>query len=333
MPKLPKLRHNEITSDAKHTFKSRTLFSLLIVGVTLPCVVLGGWFFFVFMIIVIGISTYEVAKAPSHKFSWFVWLITFICMYALVFWVMIKINADHWNQFDINTSFLGFSISPIALAVMVAAYFLIAVLKDDFSVSDAFYLIAMSLLLSLGFQSMLSLRYYAFHFFPETYKGFDVNTSQFKYLQSAFLYFYLLIAITFNDVGAYLFGLLFGKHKMNPRISPKKTWEGFAGGIVFSTVFSMAFALIAANYNYPMLPIFTIDKWYWVLLCSVLLPFVGNLGDFTFSAIKRHFAIKDYSKLLGPHGGILDRIDSLVFGSMTLSILIIFITNGWDFFV
>lgn len=331
MPKMP-IHHNQLSVDAKSTFKKRAWFSLLIVAIVVPCAILGGWFYFGLVAFIVGFSTYEVAKAPSHKFSWLVWLITFICMYALVFWIMIKNNSDNWEYFDVNKSFLGFSISPIALAVMAGAYFLIVVIKDDFSVSDAFYLIAMSLLLSLGFQAILSLRYYAFHFFPARYLGFDINEPLFKYFQSTFLLFYLLIAIAFNDVGAYLIGLLFGKHKLNPRISPKKTWEGFVGGIIFSTLMSMMFALIVAHFNFPMLPVFTIDKWYWVLLCSVILPFVGNLGDFTFSAIKRHFGIKDYSKLLGPHGGILDRVDSLIFGSMALSILVIFITNGWNFF-
>ncbi len=95
---------------------------------------------------------------------------------------------------------------------------------------------------------------------------------------------------------------------------------------------SIGFGLLVGGLGYPMLPIYTVGNWYWILLTSAILPFIANLGDFAFSAIKRHFEIKDYSKILGPHGGILDRLDSTIFGAMALMILVQVISNNWKLY-
>jgi len=331
--KTKRLGRNEISNEAKKTLIKRTIYALILCAIVIPCIILGGYFYLSLIVIALGLSTYEVAKAPSRKLSWFVWLVTFIIMYSLVFWIIIKQNAqDKFARFDINTAFTGVWLSPLALAVMIGAYFFVVIVKAEFLISDAFYLIAMTLLLSIGFQSILYIRYIPFQSFSSWMEGFDCTTPGFKYGQSMFLVIFLLIGICFNDIGGYLFGMLFGKHKMNPRISPKKTWEGFVGGILFSIASSTTFGVVVAKCGLPMLPIFTADKWYAILIASIILPFVGYLGDFAFSSIKRHFNIKDYSKILGPHGGILDRIDSIIFGASALTIFVIIGQNGWDLF-
>ena len=134
-----------------------------------------------------------------------------------------------------------------------------------------------------------------------------------------------MIGVMMNDIGAYFVGILFGKHKMNPRISPKKTWEGFVGGIVISTLFSTLFALIMALVHRPILPRFDLNQIYWVVLVSIVMPLAGDIGDFVFSAIKRNEGIKDFSNLLPGHGGILDRIDSMLFASGSIAAMIAFI--------
>lgn len=328
------IKTNEVSEEAKATLKKRVLFALIMLAVFIPCLVLGGWFYLMLIVLIIGAATYEIATAPSRKLSWFVWAVTFVIMYALVFWIMLKTNfINGWDKFDINTSFTEINLSPIALAVMIGLYLFVVIIKNkEFRLVDACYLIAMTLLLALGFQAALCVRYLPFERFA-VIDGFDVNRPEFKYAQSMFLMVYLLIAIFFNDIGAYLTGMLFGKHKMAPNISPKKTWEGFAGGVTLSFLLSVTFGILVAYFKMPMLPeIFTIDKWYWIVLVSAILPLVGVLGDLAFSAIKRQFGKKDYSKVLGPHGGVLDRIDSTLFGALALVVLVIFITNGWSFF-
>ena len=99
----------------------------------------------------------------------------------------------------------------------------------------------------------------------------------------------------------------------------------FVGGIVFSIVFSMLFALLLSAGGYPILPMFDHHHWYFVLVVSILLPIFGDIGDFIFSAIKRHYEVKDFSRLLPGHGGMLDRIDSILFAAGLVAGVISFI--------
>ncbi|MGB0175947.1 MAG: phosphatidate cytidylyltransferase [Owenweeksia sp.] len=112
----------------------------------------------------------------------------------------------------------------------------------------------------------------------------------------------VFILIWTSDTFAYLIGRSFGKHKLLERISPNKTWEGFLGGIVFTLIASY----IISRYI-PILPLFS-----WMGL-AVLVIIFGTVGDLFESAIKRGFNMKDSGRFLPGHGGILDRIDSLLF--------------------
>ncbi|MCC6598531.1 MAG: phosphatidate cytidylyltransferase [Alphaproteobacteria bacterium] len=103
-----------------------------------------------------------------------------------------------------------------------------------------------------------------------------------------------------NDVAQYVWGKLFGKHKILPKISPKKTWEGFMGGALTT----MIGAAILAPFLTPFSFIFS-------LLAGLMIACAGFIGDVTFSALKRDLKIKDAGSLIPGHGGILDRIDSL----------------------
>ena len=125
-------------------------------------------------------------------------------------------------------------------------------------------------------------------------------------------------------MGAYFTGMLFGKHKMNERISPKKTWEGFFGGVILTSIFLCAWAFILAaidNGNHAILKgLLDLEHWYHIIILSTLIPLVSVLGDLVFSSIKRYYGIKDFSNVLPGHGGILDRMDSIVFALTTCAI-------------
>ena len=112
----------------------------------------------------------------------------------------------------------------------------------------------------------------------------------------------VFILIWCNDTFAYIFGSSFGKHKLFPRISPNKTWEGFVGGVVSTFIASAAF-----HFFLPYMPFVG-----WLGLALVVLIF-GTLGDLFESAVKRSLHMKDSGKFMPGHGGILDRIDSLLF--------------------
>jgi len=112
---------------------------------------------------------------------------------------------------------------------------------------------------------------------------------------------YVMLLVWGADSGAYMFGKLFGKHKLAPKVSPGKTWEGLVGGLVTSAVISWLFGRYAPLNVVPMT----------LLVCSVIAALASVLGDLTESMFKREAGIKDSGHLIPGHGGILDRIDSL----------------------
>jgi len=132
---------------------------------------------------------------------------------------------------------------------------------------------------------------------------------------------YLLLPFLFSfasDTGGYFAGRAFGKHKLAPKVSPKKTVEGSIGGIAGNVLAGVIFALVmnnACGENIGYIAIVVL-----AVFCSV----VAQLGDLSFSLIKREFGIKDYGKLFLEHGGVLDRFDSVLFVAPILSILLLF---------
>ena len=116
------------------------------------------------------------------------------------------------------------------------------------------------------------------------------------------LLFFLLVVTSLNDVFQYIAGRIIGGPKILPTISPNKTWAGFIGGVVGT-------ALVVAALS----PLFTGLPAVPTMILALLLPVAGFAGDVTMSAIKRDLGVKDSSKLLPGHGGVLDRVDSLTF--------------------
>ena len=132
-------------------------------------------------------------------------------------------------------------------------------------------------------------------------------------------YFYLLIFIGawFTDTFAYFTGVLLGKHKLIPEISPKKTVEGSIGGIVFCTLGFVAFALI---YNNFLATEGETVSYLFISIMGVVTSIVAQIGDLSMSALKRHYGIKDFGKIFPGHGGVLDRFDSVIAVAICLGI-------------
>ena len=120
----------------------------------------------------------------------------------------------------------------------------------------------------------------------------------------------------FTDIFAYVTGLLIGRHKLIPSVSPKKTWEGLIGGTVFGTFISTTFYISAFDYSGSILLL---------ILIVMLLSLVGQMGDLVFSSIKRYYGKKDFSNIMPGHGGVLDRLDSLIFVMLAFSFIVYFL--------
>ncbi|WP_449372332.1 phosphatidate cytidylyltransferase [Arthrobacter psychrolactophilus] len=114
----------------------------------------------------------------------------------------------------------------------------------------------------------------------------------------------MLLLVVANDTFGYLVGVIFGKHPMAPKISPKKSWEGFAGSLGGATLVAIPAAM------------FLLDQEWWVgLALAIGLVLAGTGGDFAESMVKRELGIKDMSNLLPGHGGVMDRLDSILFAA------------------
>lgn len=138
--------------------------------------------------------------------------------------------------------------------------------------------------------------------------------------------FYILIpfiAAFLSDIGAYFVGVFMGKHPLCPTISPKKTLEGFVGGIV-SAVLGMLIYGIVLQLAFD----FTVNYLY-VLIYGVLGSLVGVIGDLSFSVIKRQVGIKDYGNLFPGHGGVLDRFDSVIVVAPLMEALLLLIPMAY----
>ncbi|HEY4601589.1 MAG TPA: phosphatidate cytidylyltransferase [Cerasibacillus sp.] len=179
-----------------------------------------------------------------------------------------------------NTVELSLGKTEIVIFYVIIMLFYTVLSKNRFSFDEVGFTLIAMLYLTMGFL-----------FFMETR------------LESLAYVFYLLVIVWSTDTGAYFTGRALGKHKLWPDISPNKTIEGAIGGIVFACVFGLVFQLI-----YPL----PLPK-HVMLTATIFLSMAGQIGDLVASAYKRHYDVKDSGKLLPGHGGILDRMDSLLF--------------------
>ena len=173
-------------------------------------------------------------------------------------------------------------LQPLFFPVVLLTYFCVLILfsvKGRLQLTDALLSLGMTAYLSVGMGCLLALR------------TLDVG-------YAALLAF---VVVWSTDVGAYLIGSMFGKHKLLPSVSPQKSWEGALGGLIICV-------LAVGTYNY-----FCLGRSLWfVLLAGVMGSLMGQFGDLLESFLKRNFGTKDSGRLIPGHGGLFDRLDSMM---------------------
>lgn len=152
--------------------------------------------------------------------------------------------------------------------------------RKKYSVEDVFYILASIIFLSAAFNLFIVVR-----------------------SKSLMLLVYLLLITTMTDTFAYTIGSKFGKHKLLPTVSPNKSIEGFVAGLIGGTMIATLFYTFCIDSSSIILTI----------VVTLILSIMGQMGDLVFSSMKRHFNIKDFSNIMPGHGGILDRLDSIIF--------------------
>ncbi|MBR2551718.1 MAG: phosphatidate cytidylyltransferase [Erysipelotrichaceae bacterium] len=250
--------------------RNRIIGAILVAAVCLPPLILGGTLMKVLLAAIALIASYEFTSIRHKSFN----VLLFILLAAFIFVI----------QFFPQRS------TGIILTFLIVL-FLSGILFEDVTMDDISSTFMMGVILAFAIQSVLKI-----------YGDYDytkIATSR-NYLVLA----YIAVASFGCDIAALFTGMLFGKHPLIPRVSPKKTVEGALGGWLIG-------ALAAFLFGY-FFHIFDPNKTM-LLFYSLTLPLVAQLGDLSFSLIKRNYGVKDYGSLIPGHGGILDRIDSLLF--------------------
>lgn len=192
--------------------------------------------------------------------------------------------------------------APDLLIITLALFIIVVLITQMFRFQADFS----KMLTGVGV-TILGVLYVAFlgGFLVSMRVGFTETTTPF--LSTKLLGFFFLVGMG-ADVGAYYVGKTFGKHKLIPKVSPGKTWEGVIGGLLLSA----AFAALASFWFFPELP------YKFSIPLALVMCIAGILGDLTESAMKRGANAKDAASILPGHGGLLDRLDSLLFSAPIL---------------
>ncbi|MGN0173460.1 MAG: phosphatidate cytidylyltransferase [Acutalibacteraceae bacterium] len=215
----------------------------------------------------------------------------------------------------ISAFFPVFGFMPTGLvvtALYILAVMLLTLAKPHQTTPyQVFYSLGITLLVSFGLTSILNINNLYI-------------TKDYMYTSSDCL-FLLLFAFGgawFADIGAYFIGSNFGKHKIAPNISPKKSLEGVIGGIISVVVCMLVLGLV---WNFIILDKNSYIQFGWLILISALCPIVGFVGDLFFSYIKRNCQLKDFGKIMPGHGGILDRTDSLILVAPFIAMVLMYL--------
>lgn len=265
----------------KNNFIQRAITGIIFVGVLIGCILGGPISFTLLFALITALTIHEfgniVSKQPDVEIN------KPICMLAGVF------------------LFFGFAylgVMPGQTEILIPYLFLIIYLlvselylKKKNPLNNWAYAMMSQIYIALSFAMLNVLAYHSI--------GNEGELSHYQVQYNPILPLSIFIFTWINDTGAYCTGMLFGKHRLFERISPKKSWEGSIGGGVFSIIGAIVMA-----YFFPFMPISI-----WIGLALTVVVF-GTLGDLTESLLKRTIGIKDSGNILPGHGGMLDRFDS-----------------------
>lgn len=232
-------------------------------------------------------------------------IIVLSCIVAGIFPLAVEYKMYLTEHIEI-LKYIDAHISPMVF-VLLYLFVLVILMFRKFEITR-FEHVAMTLISSLFIPYLMS----RIIVIRDMYKtvGLDPYTRS----NCVYLTLFVLVCSWITDTMSFIFGSKLGKHKMAPRISPKKTWEGAVGGLLGTAainiiVWLVFFALSSAG---KIKPIF-VPLWI-VPILSIVLSAISMVGDLAASTIKRNYGIKDFGKLMGDtHGGVMDRFDSAVF--------------------
>ena len=265
--------------------KTRILTAIVATGILIPVLIFSATPVFpIALTLVAVVSLYELFHCVGVK-GLHISLPIYISAAFLLFWIRYAENGQSFST-------VAFSIASIILLYLFAA----AILSHGkFSFEALGVIFSTSLYIVAACCMLIYVR--------------DIDKV------GKFIYLLIFIGAWITDIFAYFTGMLFGKHKLIPDVSPKKTVEGSIGGTVFCSLSFVAFGVIINS-------AFGGDANFLVLaIGGIAIAVISQIGDLIMSVLKRHYGIKDFGKLFPGHGGMLDRFDSILAVSLGVGVM------------
>ena len=266
--------------------RQRTLTAIVIALVMIPIIIFGDKFYiFPAFCLLLSIAATIEFRKMLKHKHEVPFLIDIITLILSIFMFIIFYLSV--------TGLVALEFFVLYLVINLLIYFTLFIFVDKFEVIDLGNALITILYTTLGFVALAFLRN----------QGLEIII-------------YLLVVSIFTDTFAYLFGVKYGKHKIAPKISPKKSVEGSVAGLVLGSVFATLFAYLFDAFSFSII---------YVLILSIFLSAIAQIGDLVASKFKRDAGIKDYSNIFPGHGGVLDRFDSAMFASLHLAVFLLVI--------
>ena len=253
--------------------KKRVISAIIMLAIIIPLSIVGGIPFTIGALIIGLIGLKEIIDIRETKKT-FPFLVKFLA-YILITTLILNLNGPTIFEYLLDYRLISLIVFSLLIPIVIFHN------NKKYNINDAMFLIGTIFFLGTAFNLLILVREYSL----------------------LFLLFLVLIT-TLTDTFAYITGYYIGKTKLLVDISPKKTWEGVLGGTFFGVLISSMFyyQVIGTNISAFQLAVIV-----------TFLSLLGQIGDLVFSSIKRYYNKKDFSNLIPGHGGVLDRLDSLIF--------------------
>ncbi|AQP53217.1 phosphatidate cytidylyltransferase [Vagococcus penaei] len=250
--------------------RQRVITAVIALILFIPLIIIGGIPLQLVAALLGAVGVYELFNMKGLELKSFEGVLALLAVIFLILGGTDSLNFLP-NSFDSGSLFY----LPIMGILMLSVFS-----KNAYTFDEAAFPVLVSLYVGMGFKNFVLAR--------------EAGLS---------ILLFALFVVWATDIGAYMFGVKFGKNKLAPHISPNKSIEGALGGILSAVVVSFVY-LLFFPFNYSLIV---------MMVLTVLFSIVGQMGDLVQSAYKRHYGFKDSGNILPGHGGILDRFDSLLF--------------------
>lgn len=295
-----------------------------------PFILLGGWASTLLFAVLAYIGTFELLRMYRSKNA-----IPKACLYIIPIFSSLMVLSVGYNGIGENRGENCVEDIVYTLILSVITLLFIGILGKGIAMKDVCFFIFTLIYSGFSFAIMAGLRNsdLSWHWgtllsIRPTLGYYDLfNIIEINWVGLVLLG-YVLLTTMFTDIGAYQFGVLFGKKKLCPSISPKKTVEGSIAGTIcgalVGTLFIVMIQIFVPAFSETRFPQFGNVYWFsLVMFCiSILLSVAGQIGDLVASKIKREYEIKDFGQIFPGHGGVLDRFDSTILTTLLFTVIL-----------